>query len=301
MKTYLCIDVGGTAIKYGLLHEDGTILSTDSIPTPKESIEEFYAVLDEIVHPVSQRISGIALSMPGRINNQTGYIHTGGAISRYMTKVPLGTLLTERYHLPVAIENDGKCAAHAELWLGNLKDVNSGAVIVLGTGIGGGIVLNQKVWRGLHGSAGEFSYLATDYDKSIIQNASWAFTNGVYGLLAPYAQIKNIPIHEINGKVFFEALSNKDEDAQQIFDIYLQRCLNGILTLQSILDVDRYCIGGGISSQDILIEAIEKKVNGFFDAAPDYVALIRPTIRRCAFNNNANLIGALKNFIDIHG
>ena len=150
MKTYLSIDVGGTAIKYGLLHENGTILSTDSVPTPKDSIEGFYKTLDEIVSPVLQMISGIAISMPGRIDNQTGHVHTGGAISSYMTNVPLGTLLSERYHLPVAIENDGKCAALAELWLGNLKDVDSGAVMLVGYGIGGGIILNRRLYRGIH-------------------------------------------------------------------------------------------------------------------------------------------------------
>lgn len=92
MKTYLSIDVGGTAIKYGLLHENGTILSTDTVPTPKDSIEGFYKTLDEIVSPVLQMISGIAMSMPGRIDNQTGHVHTGGAISSYMTNVPFGSV-----------------------------------------------------------------------------------------------------------------------------------------------------------------------------------------------------------------
>ena len=149
MKKYLCIDVGGTAIKYGIANEEGLLISSDSITTPKKSIEEFYDALDSIVLPVLQMISGIAMSMPGRIENRTGHVYTGGAISSYMTDVPLGTLLSQRYHLPVAIENDGKCAALAELWLGNLKDVDCGAVLLVGYGIGGGIVLNRKLYRGV--------------------------------------------------------------------------------------------------------------------------------------------------------
>lgn len=299
MKTYLSIDVGGTAIKYGLLHEDGAILSTDSIPTPKESIEEFYAVLDEIVSPVSQTISGIAMSMPGRIDNQTGHVHTGGAISRYMTNVPLGTLLSERYHLPVAIENDGKCAALAELWLGNLKDVESGAVMLVGYGIGGGIVLNRRLYRGIHDTAGEFCCMLTDYSKNITSSL-FNTSNGIFGLLRPYAERKQIPADSITGKDFFLSLENQDKDAQQVFDHYIHHFVSGIFTLQAVLDLERICIGGGISKQELLILALSDAVSKEFEHMPNYIAVHQPQIVACAFNNDANLIGALKNFIDIH-
>lgn len=300
MKTYLSIDVGGTAIKYGLLHENGTILSTDSVPTPKDSIEGFYKTLDEIVSPVGQMISGIAMSMPGRIDNQTGHVHTGGAISSYMTNVPLGTLLSERYHLPVAIENDGKCAALAELWLGNLKDVDSGAVMLVGYGIGGGIVLNRRLYRGIHDSAGEFCCMLTDYSKNITSSL-FNTSNGIFGLLRPYAERKQIPVESITGKDFFFSLENQDIDAQQVFDEYIHHFLSGIFTVQSILDLERICIGGGISKQDLLIQALSDAVSNAFEHMPNYIAVHQPQIVACAFNNDANLIGALKNFIDIHG
>ena len=301
MNKVLAFDLGGTAIKYGLIDFAGTILFTDQVPTPKESLEQFLDVLDSIVLPIKESIKGIAMSMPGRINHKTGHIYTGGAISRYMTDVPLKELLESRYQLPVAIENDGKCAAHAELWKGNLKDVNSGAVILIGFGIGGGIVLDGKVWRGVHDSAGEFSYLVTDYQHGSEDAAYWSYSNGIYGLLSPYAKQKNIPIDQINGKLFFEALHQKDEIALSIFHSYVQSLFSGILTLQGILDVDKYCIGGGISEQDILIESLRTAVNSYFDHAPEYVAMIRPQIDRCRFNNNANIIGALKNFLDLNG
>ncbi len=300
MKTYLSIDVGGTAIKYGLLHEDGTLLSTGSVPTPKNSIEEFTAALDKIVAPVSHRISGIAMSMPGRINNQTGHVHTGGAISRYMTDVPLGTLLTERYHLPVAIENDGKCAALAELWLGNLKDVDSGAVMLVGYGIGGGIILNRRLHRGIHDSAGEFCCMLTDYSKNIASSL-FNTSNGIFGLLRPYADRKQIPVDSITGKDFFLSLENQDNDAQQVFDQYIHHFLSGIFTVQSILDLERICIGGGISKQELFIQALSDAVTNAFEHMPNYIAVHKPQIVACAYNNDANLIGALKNFIDIHG
>lgn len=301
MNKILAIDLGGTAIKYGLLSKEGIILSTSQVPTPKESFEQFLQVLDSIVSPISKEISGIAMSMPGRVDHKTGFIYTGGAVSSYMTNVPLGTILQERYQLPVAIENDGKCAAHAELWKGNLQNVDSGAVILIGFGIGGGIVLNRKVWRGVHHSAGEFSYLVTDYQHGSEDSAFWNYSNGINGLLAPYATKKGLSLHEVNGKLFFEALRQKDQDAQEIYTHYIQYLLSGILTLQGILDVDKFCIGGGISKEDILIESIRNAVNSYFDHTPEYIAMNRPQIDRCLFSNDANLIGALKNFINIYG
>ena len=301
MNRILAVDLGGTAIKYGLADQEGHLFSTDKIPTPKKSFEQFLNALDSIVIPVQDQICGIAMSMPGRVDSLSGHIHTGGAISSYMTDVPLGSILQKRYHLPIAIENDGKCAAHAELWKGNLKDADSGAVIVIGYGIGGGIVLNQKVWRGVHHSAGEFSYLVTDYQQGSDDQAYWNYSNGINGLLAPYAIKKGIPVHQMNGKLFFEAYHQHDADAEEIFHHYIQYMLSGILTLQGILDVETYCIGGGISVEDCLIESLRNAVNEYFDSAPSHIAMIRPQIKRCYFKNDANLIGAVKNFLNIHG
>lgn len=300
MKKYLGIDLGGTAIKYSLMEEDGTVLNPHSIPTPKESLDAMIQVFDSIVVPVKDQISGIAISFPGRIDHVSGFIHTGGAVSQYMTKIPLKDILTERYQLKVAIENDGKCAAHAELWKGSLKEVDSGAVILIGHAVGGGIVLNHKVWRGVHSSSSEFSNLITDYQFDT-QPGYWMQICGIAGLLRPFAQAKQLDFNKINGKLFFEALHQNDKDAQQIYQNYIKSLRSGIITLQAILDVEKFCIGGGISEQECLIEDVRAAVNQYFDSLPSYVALIRPEIDACTFRNNANLIGALKNFIDIHG
>lgn len=301
MNKILAIDLGGTAIKYGLADKEGHLFSTGKISTPKESFDQFLHMLDSIVIPVLNQICGIAMSMPGRVDNLTGHIHTGGAVSSYMTDVPLGSILQKRYHLPIAIENDGKCAAHAELWKGSLKDDDSGAVIIIGYGIGGGIVLDRKVWRGIHHSAGEFSYLVTDYKHGSDDCAYWNYSNGINGLLAPYAIKKGIPLNQLNGEVFFEALHQDDQDAKECFENYIQYMLSGILTLQGILDVETFCIGGGISIEECLIESVRKAVNDYFDSAPEYIAMIRPQIKSCYFKNDANLIGAVKNFINIYG
>lgn len=299
MKKYLGIDIGGTAIKYALLNEAGEIIEKGETPTPKDTLESLMNSLDSFISQYKDVISGIGMSAPGRIDNKRGYFYTGGALSHYLSEVPLGDMLSEKYSLPVAIDNDAKCAANAELWLGALKDVNSGVVVILGTGNGGGIVLDKKVWRGINGAAGEISNLPYDYN-GLYENKLWAKINGVYGLVAPYAAKKELPLEEANGRIFFEALHNGDEDAKEVFDQFIKTLVAGIVCMQVVLDVDKFCIGGGISAQDILIDTLRDEVKKFFDSAEHFPCIL-PEIDRCQFKNDANIIGAINNFFEVHG
>ena len=301
MKKYLVIDIGGTAIKYALMYEDGSFVEGEkgAVPTPYESLDAILNAIDSFASKYIDEVEGIAMSAPGRIDNKIGYFHTAGALANYLNGVHLGEILKEKYGKPVAIDNDGKCAANAELWLGALKDVDSGIIIVLGTGIAGGIILNKKVWRGVHGTSSEFSVLPTNY-RDFGWNNFWANVNGVYGLLKPYAAKKGIDVKETNGKLFFEALHTGDEDAKAVFNEFISTLLVGIVGLQATLDVEKYCIGGGISAQDTLIQAIQGAVHQFF-ANSGPLPMIEPQVDRCAFNNDANLIGALKNYFDVIG
>lgn len=298
MTQYMVIDVGGTAIKYARMDEEANILNQSDIPTPHTDFEGFLDALDTIVLPNKDEIAGIAMSMPGRIDRQTGFAHTGGALS-YILETPVGEILHQRYNLPVAIENDGKCAALAEAWKGNLSDVKSGVVVILGTGIGGGIVLNGEVWRGFNGAAGELSAVPSYFKEVLGSHQSWAVLNGVIGLTLPYAKAKNKTLQEVNGKVFFHDLLAGDKDAKAVFNHFLTTMLAGILNIQAILDVEKICIGGGISAQDILIESIEQSVHDYFQNMKGKTPVMEPKIDRCYFRNDANLIGALKNFLSL--
>ena len=297
MNQYLVIDVGGSAIKYAIMDEEANILNQGDIPTPHDDLEGFLKALDSIVLPVKNEVKGIAISMPGRIDNKKGFAYTGGAL-RYILNTPIGDILNERYALPIAVENDGKCAALAEAWQGNLSDVNSGVVVILGTGIGGGIVLDQQVWRGFNGAAGELSAVPGDFANLDNSRKSWAAINGVPGLIGPYASLKNVPLQDMNGKIFFKDLLAGDEEAKQVFKNYIKSMTAGIINIQAVLDVERICIGGGISAQDILIDSIREGVQAYFKAAAGRTPLIEPQIDRCKFKNDANLIGALKNFFN---
>ncbi len=155
----LVLDIGGSSIKYAIMNETADILERGNESTPLDSFESFISVIRKIYDKYKDDIDGIALSAPGTIDPKSGLILAPGALS-FNYKVNLIDKIHEFTTYPVSIENDGKCAALAESWIGNLKNCKSGIVLVLGTGIGGGIILDGKLWSGSHFFAGEFSYLA---------------------------------------------------------------------------------------------------------------------------------------------
>ena len=162
MKSYLVLDVGGSAIKYALIQEDATIVEKSSVPTPMDTMDNFIEVIGKIYDQYHEQISGMALSMPGIIDPDKGFAFTGGAL-RYIVKMNIVDILSQRCPTRITIGNDAKCAANAEIGYGNLKDIQDGAVVILGTGIGGCLIKDHKVHTGKHFSAGEFSFVICIY------------------------------------------------------------------------------------------------------------------------------------------
>ncbi len=193
------------------------------------------------------------------------------------------------------IENDGKCCALAELWKGNLSNVKNGVVMGLGTGIAGGIVLNGDLYRGMNGSAGEFSSILDNLKNP--NNAKEFYQIGSsLALINCYAKLKSIDSSDISGREFFENYNNGDEITIKVIKEYSNILSSAIINIQSILDVEKFCIGGGISSQDVLINEIKEVVHDFFINKASK-AIKEPKIDKCFFENSAGCVGALYNFL----
>lgn len=297
-KKYLVIDIGGTYIKYGMMNRNLELTGQGKKPTPKDSLDSLLTVLDSIYELEKDQVCGVAFSMPGRIDGQKGIAYTGGHL-RYIENLELVKLLEARWNTSVTIENDAKCAALAEAFEGSLKGCKSGLVIVIGTGLGGGVILDGKLYRGNSLSSGEISCMLMDYTHAPDDrlDVTWAAYGGVYGLLRPYAEALGEDLAAVDGVRFFEALKSKDETAERIFDQYLNVLAAGIFSVQALLDVERIAIGGGISAQDILIDGLRTKVGQYINEK-SYLPVVLPEVVRCRFGNDANLIGALKNFIE---
>jgi predicted NBD/HSP70 family sugar kinase len=291
---YLVLDVGGSSIKYSMMTKSGEFLDTGKKVTPLDSFDTFRETIGEIYDKYSSDIQGMAISMPGIIDGVTGYAYTGGALE-YNENRNIVKELKERCPCNIVIENDGKCAALAEAWKGSLEYCNDGIVIVLGTGVGGGIIKNRKIHRGKHFSAGEFSYIQTNLNDSYNLEGLWGNISGNSALIKRVSEIKNIPIEELDGIKVFEYMENEDKEVLDILDRFTKNIAVQIYNLQCIYDAEKIAIGGGISANDILIEYIKKNVDEYYNILN--LSIPRAEVVRCKYGNDSNKIGALYNYL----
>lgn len=291
MDQYLVIDVGGSHIKYALMTAE-SILDKGEVVTPLEGLESFLDTLTQLYKSYESKVKGIALSVPGRIDIHKGIMHTGGYL-RYIEDFPLVEELGKRCPVKISIENDGKCAALAELWKGSLVGINDGLVIVLGTAIGGGVIIDGKLLRGHRFAAGELSSLPVSLvDVGRTTPFSWAHLCGTMGLTEVYEDKNGLPEHTINGKKFFELVHVGDPSALEILAQFSKSFAIGLFGIQAVLDTQVVAIGGGISAQPILLESLQKALDDLFELYPG-MPIAKPKLVRCAFANDSNLYGAL--------
>ena len=289
------IDVGGTFIKHALMNEQSEILQRGKVPTPQTNRADFLNAIVDICqsYPKSQ---GIAMSLPGIIDTQNGVCITSGALD-YNNGLHIIDELQSNIPVKITVENDAKCAALAEASVGALADVNDGFVLIFGTGVGGAFIKDHKVWRGTHFSAGEVSITITDPDTdSGNEENFFGYKCGVPQLCRYFAQEKNLPVDEVDGVMIFNAVEQNDPVAVDCLDRFTRRIAVMIFNLQMLFDPQRFAIGGGISAQPSFIRSIKKNLNTLYDDC--WVQLPnRAEIVACKFQNDANLIGALQNFL----
>lgn len=324
---YLVIDIGGTFIKNCVMSRDGEIVDKgDSIPTPysighgdctvSQGVDAFMDTIDGIYRGFKDiyDISGIALSMPGQIDVDNGIVYGGGALP-YLDEQRLGDLISERCDgLNVAIENDGKCAALAEVWKGNAKELKDVVVIVFGTGIGGGIVIDRKILHGRGMVAGEMSYLFENITRDnfyalvpleenlknnrggfeLPKDSTWSMQASVMSVCRKVAEAKNLPVDKVDGKLMYELDAEGDKDVHEILESWYLNIAKHCMNMHVLLAPDIILLGGGISAQPKFIEGVKKYVRILSKFSIIYNEM---NIGLCRFGNDSNLIGALFNYL----
>jgi predicted NBD/HSP70 family sugar kinase len=293
---YLVLDIGGSAIKYALMTEELEFIEKGKVPTPMDTIENFVEAVGGIYDKYKDKIQGMAISMPGVLDSERGYAYSGGALN-YNCDKEIVKILEERCNTKITIENDGKCAALAEVWKGSLKDYNDGVVVVLGTGVGGGIIKDRKLHKGRHFFAGEFSFMTTNINDPEEFENCWGNVSGSKELINGVAKVKNIAAEELDGFKVFEYANNGDEEVLKVLDNFTYKLAVQIFNLQCVLDPEVFAIGGGISAQDILLEYIKKNIDKHYKMF-EMFNFPKPNVVRCEYRNDANLIGALYNFVN---
>ena len=288
---YLAIDIGGTFIKYAVITESAEIISKGKKPTDTENLDVFLDTLEEIYRENEEsNPAGVAISMAGVLDVDSGYAYNGGGV-RCIQNLEIVNILEERLKVPVTIENDAKAAALAEVWKGNLSDVRDGIVIVIGTAIGGAVIIDRKVLRGKNLMAGEFSYISIGEPGKPAWTDIWGNTGGARGLIQMTAAKKGLDPESLDGVAVFEMVNGGDAEARAALREYTDLLAQQIMNLQVVINPERFVIGGGISCQPVLFEELSKSVQVISDTFFGNVPV--PDIMPCRFFNDSNLIGAL--------
>ncbi len=287
---YLAIDVGGTFTKYALMDEDCQFYEKDKVPTEKDSLGKFVDMLTAIYGRFTGEVGGIAICAPGVIDSETGFMYNGGSLF-CIKNINIVEILESRCKVPVTVENDAKCAALAEVWKGSLADCKNSMAVIIGTAVGGAVIVDRKVLKGRHFMAGEFSYLFTDESRWQERSQLLAENGGVPALIRLVETRKQMPKGSLDGEKIFSMANQGDDETIEILRQYCRHLAIQISNYQFVVDPEKIAIGGGISAQPILLEMIKealKELNAVFP-----YSLPIPEVVNCKFFNDSNLIGAL--------
>lgn len=295
-KKIVCFDIGGTFVKYGVLDYEGHIISKDSFKTTIDNGQEILDNMCNIIEKYMKifKIEGISISSPGFINTELGVILSGTIIEGFIG-LNVKEYLKEKFNLPVEIENDANCATIAEHKLGNGKGCKNLVCITIGTGIGGGIVINNEIYHGGKFMAGEFGFMFINGTKR--ENPDQYIYSNYASTRALVEKASARLNEEIDGKEIFSRAQTGDTICQEILDEFYDDLSLGIYNIAYILNPEKILLGGAISQQECLIDEMKKRMDrfeySFAKSLNEYV-----DIDRCKFLNDAGLVGCLCNFMN---
>ena len=285
----LAIDAGGTFIKYAIIDQDANILLQDKYPTDRDHRDVFFGSIVDIYNKYKAEygLTGIGMSLPVICEPDTTLTH-GGSWINCIDNLNFTEEMAKYTDAKVSIENDARCAAKAELWDGALKDVNNGAIVALGTGVGGAVVIDRKVLYGKNFTAGELSWLVMDGQGNLQDEYLSDTVAGVPNLIRLAAAAKGVDPDTLTGEKVFEMAEAGDEEVIAALHKYA-RYVGVICTnLMNTVNPDIIGIGGGISAAPMFLTVLREEIAKIYEGRD----LDQPTVERCKYMNDANLIGA---------
>ncbi len=308
---YIGIDLGGTKIAAGLVTKDGNIIYRDSVPTLRlRSYTEIVKDMAELVLKVIKhsgaslnQVEYIGIGSPGTVNSRDGTALYCNSLN--FRNIPLKDELQKYIKLPVYVDNDANCAALAEGCFGSAKGLANSITITLGTGIGGGMIINGRIYRGFNNAAGEVGHMVIAFDgeqctcgrrgcwekyasgTALMNQARLAASGNPNSVMNKLSQGD---ISKITGKIAFDAVKLKDDTAEKVVEQYIRYVSAGIINIINIAMPDMVVIGGGVSLQgESLLQPLKHMVYPYVYAS-GHIPKTRLSIAR--FGNDAGIIGA---------
>lgn len=292
MKHYMCFDIGGTSVKFGVAGENGALLQKNEIPNviTQKGVDGLVESLASITEQYRKEYSlrGIAVSTAGVVDPEKGLILYAPKYFPGYPGTALGERLEKRCGLPCTVENDVNAAALGEYWLGAGQGTKSLFCITVGTGIGGCAMLDGRVIHGVACFGGEAGL------QHITPDSTWEEMASTRALIRNVAAAKGIPETALDGRKIFALAQGGDEEAAAAIARQMDDLATGIANICYILNPERIIVGGGIAAQEtylypLLDAALREKLFPLV-----YEKL---TLRFTALQNDAGMLGALYNLL----
>ena len=308
MKTYCFgIDVGGTSVKCGLFHTDGTLVEKWEIPTRTENNGQ--NILPDVAETINAKLAeknidkadveGVGIGIPGPINSRG---EAACAVNLYWGFTPVAQILGDLTGLKAQAGNDANVAALGEAWKGAAAGAQNIIMITLGTGVGGGIIINGKILAGSHGAGGEIGHAL------VVRGEEEKCNCGNHGCLEQYASATGIvrvagrvlaaseddstlrELQNITAKDVLDAFKAGDAVAVRIME-YVGDLLGGAIAgFTTVVDPEAIVIGGGVSKEgQPLIDCIEKYYQRYAFSSCKETPIVLATL-----GNDAGIYGAAK-------
>ena len=307
---YIGVDVGGTTIKVGIVDRLGKIVAKSHIPTektpPEMQIEKVGVQIKDLLTSNGVDLSAViavGAGCPGVINGKKGIV--GHSSNLKWTQFDLQKNLEKVTGKPVRIANDADAAALGEVIFGSAKNYQTVIMITLGTGVGGGIVIDKKLYEGPNGMSGELGHIVMRknglpcgcgrrgcFEQYASANALVRITKQAMlkDSSSKMWELVNNDINLVNGRTAFDGEKLGDKAAKQVIKQYISYLGEGLLDYCNIFRPDAIVIGGGISNEgtnltDRLVKYLEKFEYG-------YKGTPKTEILTATLKNDAGIIGA---------
>lgn len=274
------IDLGGTNIAVGIVNKEGEVLRKTSVPARAERpFDQIFADMAACIRKLlnetgikESEIESIGIGTPGCIDTEKGILVFAGNF-KYGKNVDYRAEMAKHFNIPVYIGNDANVAALAEVRAGAAKGVKNAIMITLGTGVGGGIILDGKIFEGSYSAAGELGHIVLvsgGEQCTCGRKGCWEAYASVTALVRqtkaamkanPDSIMNKTPLDQVNGRTSFDAAKKGDPAALAVVDTYQEYITEGLADMVNIFSPEVLVIGGGISKEgDYLLDPIRKKI-----------------------------------------
>lgn len=278
------LDIGGTSIKAGMT-ENGRLLWKKEVPTDAMRGGEAVMQTAEGIVAAMEGFDRLGISTAGQVNTQEGCISFANENIPGYTGMKVRDRFQEKFRVPVAVENDVNSAAVGEAQYGAGRDVQEFLCLTFGTGIGGAIVVDKKIYTGYSFSAGEFGHILT-------HPGGRPCNCGLSGCYERYASstalvlaAKELDPELSNGRVIFQRL--QEPAVQAVVDRWMEEILYGLTTLIHIFNPRRIVLGGGIMNEKYILDGLRERLPKHIMSSYSCVELFQAEL-----HNDAGLLGA---------